>query len=96
MAYYDARDPLYNPAALDYVGAGGRAFVVGGLSGVAGSALTFALFGATLGPIGFLVGLALGVVLYYAFDRMLGAQTERLIRRAGEPMLGPAQYPIAP
>jgi len=96
MGYYDATDPFYNPAALDYLGGGGRAFVVGGVSGLAASALTFAMFGATLGPLGFVVGLLLGVGLYLLTDYLIGARTERAIRFVGEPVLGPAQYPIIP
>lgn len=94
MAYYDYTDPNYNPRALDYLSGGGRAFVVGGLSGIATSALTFALFGATLGPIGFIVGLIIGVGLYLLTDHLIGRQTERAFRFIGEPVLGSAAYPV--
>jgi hypothetical protein len=94
MAYYDASDPRYDPRGLDYFGAGGRAFVVGGLSGLGSSALTFALFGATLGPVGFLVGLIVGVGLYLLTDYLIGARVERGLRYVGEPLFGPAAYEI--
>jgi hypothetical protein len=92
MGYYQLTDPFYNPAALDYVGAGGRAFVVGGLSG----ALTFALVGSAAGPIGFLVGLFVGLVLYVATDYLIGARIEHGIRNVGTPLFGPARYDVMP
>jgi hypothetical protein len=94
MAYYDRTDPFYNPAALDYVSGGGRAFVVGGFSGIAAAGLTFAMFGAAAGPVGFVVGLILGVGFYLLTDYLIGARAERGIRTLGQPFLGPAVYPV--
>jgi hypothetical protein len=81
MFYQDITNPLYNPTGADYFAKGGRAMVVGGLSGALASAATFALFGATLGPLGILAGFIIGMAMYYMVDEIAGDFTERQLRR---------------